>query len=115
MRDAETEALLADMSRPIIVAAGLSPKDVQIVLVGDSSINAFVAGGQIVYIHSGLITEADNLNMIQGVLAHEIGHITGGHVIRQSEGMKVATGVMLLSLLAGAAAMASWTVKKSER
>jgi predicted Zn-dependent protease len=107
LRDAETEALLNDMSRPLIEAAGLSPRNVQIVMIADNSINAFVAGGQIVYIHSGLITNADDANMVQGVIAHELGHVTGGHIIRLGEGMKAATGVMLLSLLLGAAAIAA--------
>jgi len=107
LRDAETEQLFRDMSRPILVAAGLRPENVQIVLLQDESINAFVAGGQIVYIHSGLIAAADNVNQVQGVVAHEVGHITGGHVIRIQEGAKVATGIMLLSLLLGAAAMAA--------
>ncbi|MDP9414409.1 MAG: M48 family metalloprotease [Pseudomonadota bacterium] len=107
LRDAETEALFRDMSRPLVEAAGLRPENVQVVLVGDKSINAFVAGGQIVYIHSGLISAADNANEVQGVIAHELGHITGGHVIRFNEGAKAATGIMLLSLLLGAAAMAA--------
>jgi predicted Zn-dependent protease len=106
LRDAETEALFRDMSRPLIEAAGLRPENVKVVLVGDRSINAFVAGGQIVYVHSGLITAADNANEVQGVVAHELGHITGGHVISGAEGAKAATAVMLLSLLLGAAAMA---------
>jgi predicted Zn-dependent protease len=107
LRDAETEALFRDMSRPILEAAGLRPDNVQVVLIHDRSINAFVAGGQIVYIHSGLLAAADNANEVQGVIAHEVGHITGGHVIRIQEGMKVATGIMLLSMLLGAAAMAA--------
>jgi predicted Zn-dependent protease len=107
LRDAETEALFNDISRPLIEAAGLRPQHVQIVMINDKSINAFVAGGQIVYIHSGLIAAADNANQVQGVIAHELGHITGGHVIRFAEGAKVATGIMLLSLLLGAAAMAA--------
>jgi predicted Zn-dependent protease len=107
LRDAETEALFRDMSRPIIAAAGLRPDNVQVVLVNDRSINAFVAGGQIVYLHSGLITASDSANEVQGVVAHEIGHITGGHIIRFGEGVKMATGIMLLSLVLGAAAMAA--------
>jgi predicted Zn-dependent protease len=107
LRDAETEALFRDISRPIIAAAGLRPENVQIVLINDKSINAFVAGGQIVYIHSGLITAADNANEVQGVIAHELGHITGGHIIRFGEGARAATGIMLLSLLLGAAAVAA--------
>ena len=107
LRDAETEALLRDMSRPLIEAAGLEPGNVQIVLIHDREINAFVAGGQIVYLHSGLITAADNANEVQGVIAHELGHITGGHIIRSQEGIRQATGIMILSLILGAAAMAA--------
>jgi predicted Zn-dependent protease len=107
IRDAETEQLLNDISRPMIEAAGLRPENVQIVMIMDNSINAFVAGGQIVYIHTGLITAADNANMVQGVIAHEVGHITGGHVVRLAEGAKAATGIMLLSMLLGAAAIAA--------
>jgi predicted Zn-dependent protease len=107
LRDAETEQMFRDISRPIIQAAGLRPENVQIVLLNDNSINAFVAGGQIVYIHSGLIAAADSANEVQGVIAHELGHVTGGHVIRIQEGARVATGIMLLSLLLGAAAMAA--------
>jgi len=107
LRDAETEALFADMSAEIIKAAGLQPKHVQIVLLQDKEINAFVAGGQIVYVHSGLITAAKNVNEVQGVIAHELGHVAGGHIIRSSEGIKQATGITLLSLLLGAAAIAA--------
>ncbi|WP_294080939.1 M48 family metalloprotease [Sphingomonas sp.] len=107
LRDAETEALLADMSRDIIVAANLSPANVRVVLISDPSINAFVAGGQTVYIHSGLIDAASSANEVQGVIAHEIGHITGGHVPLQDRMAKGATGITILSLLLGAAAMAA--------
>ena len=107
LRDAETEAFLNEISAPLIKAAGLSPNNVQVLLINDRSINAFVAGGQIVWIHSGLITAADDANQVQGVIAHELGHIEGGHVIRSGEGMKAATGITLLSLLLGAAAMAA--------
>ncbi len=104
LRDAETEALLEDMADPLVAAAGLRPEDVDIVLVNDSSINAFVAGGQVVYIHSGLINAADTANEVQGVIAHELGHITGGHIIRSSEGIGEATNITLLSMLLGVGA-----------
>ncbi|WP_164116502.1 M48 family metalloprotease [Sphingorhabdus sp. Alg239-R122] len=107
LRDAETEALFDDMSEPLIRAAGLDPRNVDIILIGDKSINAFVAGGQAVYIHSGLIEAADNANEVQGVIAHELGHVVGGHVIRHSDGVKQATGITLLSLVLGAAAIAA--------
>ena len=105
LRDAETEAFLREISRPLIVAAGLQPENVRVVLIGNPEINAFVAGGQIVYIHSGLFTKSENVNELQGVIAHELGHIVGGHILRIQEGANQATGIMILSLLLGAAAI----------
>ena len=104
LRDAESEAVLQDMSAPLIEAAGLEPENVEIVLVNDPSVNAFVAGGQIVYIHSGLINAAENANEVQGVIAHELGHITGGHILRFGDGIREASGISLLSLLIGVGA-----------
>ena len=106
LRDAETEALFRDMTAPLIVAAGLKPKDVDIVLVGDPEINAFVAGGQVVYINAGLIQRADNANEVQGVIAHELGHIAAGDVLRDG-GVKEAGAISVLSLILGAAAIAA--------
>lgn len=107
LRDAETEALFRDASAPIFKAAGFNPKAIDLVLLNDGSINAFVAGGQAIYIHSGLISAADNVNELQGVIAHELGHITGGHIIRYNEGLKPATGITVLSLLLGGLAAAA--------
>ena len=106
LRDAETEALLKDMSRPLITAAGLDPNHVDIVLVNDSSVNAFVAGGQAVYVNSGLINQADTAAEVQGVIAHELGHVTGGHAVL-NQGAQPASNISILSLLLGAAAAAA--------
>ncbi|MCW3847103.1 M48 family metalloprotease [Sphingomonas sp. LB-2] len=105
LRDAETESMLADISRPIIQAAGLSPNNVRVILIQDNSINAFVAGGQIVYLHSGLIDKADNVNEVQGVIAHELGHVVGGHAVFDRDGGYGS--ISILSLLLGAAAIAA--------
>jgi predicted Zn-dependent protease len=107
LRDAETESLFADMAKPIIIAAGLSPANVRVVLLNDPSVNAFVAGGQTVYVHSGLIDKATNINEVQGVVAHEIGHIVGGHVPLMDQGARAASNMSILSLVLGAAAMAA--------
>ena len=107
LRDAETEALFQDMMDPLLVAAGLQPGQVRVHLLGDRSINAFVAGSQDVYVFAGLIEAADTAEEVQGVLAHELGHVIGGHAIRVNEGAKAATGISLLSLLLGAAAIAA--------
>ena len=107
LRDAETEALLQDMVDPLAEAAGLGEGAVEIVLVNDGSINAFVAGGQRIFVHSGLINAADHANEVEGVLAHELGHITGGHINRFSEGVGNASKISLLTtLLAVGAALA---------
>ncbi len=107
LRDSETELLFRDMSRPLVQAAGLDPANVKVVLLRDDEINAFVAGGQVVYIHSGLLTAADDASQLQAVIAHELGHVAGGHVIRMGEGVKAATGITILSLVLGAAAIAA--------
>ena len=104
LRDAETEALLQDMVDPLTEAAGMPRGSVDVVLVSDSSINAFVAGGQRIYVHSGLINAADSANEVQGVLAHELGHITGGHVIGIRDAYGKAAKISLLSTLIGIAA-----------
>ncbi len=107
LRDAETEAFFDEISEPLIRAAGLNPANVDIVLINDKSINAFVAGGQTVYLHSGLIHAASTANEVQGVIAHELGHIEGGHVVRYAEGMQTASNISIASLILAAAAIAA--------
>src|SRR5688572_35457 len=107
LRDSETELLFKTISDPLIEAAGLDPKSVKVVLINDPEINAFVAQGQVVYIHSGLLTSSDNVNQLQGVIAHELGHVAGGHAIRIYEGASRATAITILSLVLGAAAIAA--------
>lgn len=106
LRDSETELLFKDISQPLITAAGLDPNSVKVVLIGDPDINAFVAQGQVVYIHSGLISAADNVTELQAVIAHELGHVAGGHAIRIYDGLGKSTAITILSLVLGAAAMA---------
>jgi len=107
LRDTETERLFKDMARPIIVAAGLDPNSVNVVLLNDPEINAFVATGQTVYVQSGLLEATDNVNQLQGVVAHELGHVVAGDSIRSGQGAKQATGISILSLVLAAAAMAA--------
>ncbi len=105
LRDTETEAFFQDLAAPLVKAADMPARSVDVALINDQSINAFVAGGQIVYVHAGLIEKADTAAEVQGVLAHELGHITGGHIIRHGEGAKAATNISILSLLAGLGAV----------
>ena len=107
LRDSETELLFRDASRPLIEAAKLDPNSVKVVLLNDPEINAFVATGQTVYVQSGLIQAADNVNQLQGVIAHELGHVAGGHSIRMQDGVKSATGITIATLVLGALAIAA--------
>jgi len=107
LRDSETELLFRDVSRPLIKAAGLDPNNVEVVLLNDPEINAFVDRGQIVYIQSGLIQAADNVNQLQGVIAHELGHVAGGHSIRLEQGARAATGITVATMILGALAIAA--------
>src|SRR5262245_16679245 len=85
IRDAETEAAMAEFGDPIFSAAGLDSTAVHIYLLRDSRINAFVAGGQNLFLHTGLIRAAEHVDQLIGVMAHETGHISGGHLPRTKE------------------------------
>lgn len=105
LRDAETEAFLRHISDPIFEAAGLTPEAVNIYLLSDSSLNAFVTGGQNIFIHSGLIMASDNVDQLIGVIAHETGHISGGHIARMGEVAQSAGNMSIISMVLGAAAI----------
>ena len=107
LRDTETEVLFNQVAKPLVEAANIDPKIVKVVLLNDSDINAFVAGSQNVYVNSGLITNSDNVNQLQAVVAHELGHVAGGHAIRMGEGVKAATGITLATMVLGAIAIAA--------
>ena len=101
IRDSEVENVLTKMTRRIFSAAGLPPQNAQVVIVNDDTINAFVAGGQTIFVHSGLITNAKSPDEVAFVLSHETGHIIGGHVIRGTEQMKNAQTTALISTVLG--------------
>jgi len=106
LRDAETEQFLKDISAPMAASAGLSPGALKLYVINDPEINAFVATGQAIYINSGTIEHSDNANELEGVIAHELGHIEGGDAVRSQDAMAAAGRITLLSLLAGLAATA---------
>ena len=105
LRDAETEAFLRHISEPIFLSAGLTPSSVKIYLLNDKSLNAFVTGGQNIFIHSGLVIASDNIDQLLGVIAHETGHIAGGHLSRIGEVASTAGGISIMSMVLGAAAI----------
>jgi predicted Zn-dependent protease len=107
LRDAEIEDTLRDWSDPIFEAAGLEPRDIDIYLVGDRTMNAFVTGGQNTFYHTGLIMEAETPNQLKGVIAHETGHIAGGDLARSTEAMRNAMVPAYITMALGILAMAS--------
>ncbi|WEX07081.1 M48 family metalloprotease [Chelativorans sp. AA-79] len=110
VRDAEIEALVADYAGPILEAAGLSGSGIEIVLVNDHRFNAFVAGRRI-FIHTGALLTSETPNEIIGVIAHEVGHLAGGHQHRLRDQLAraqtMAVVAALLGIGAGVAAAAS--------
>jgi predicted Zn-dependent protease len=107
IRDAEIEDTLRVYTNPLLEAAGIVPEDVHLYIVNDPSINAFVARGQNIFVHTGLVLEARNPNEVIGVLAHETGHISGGHLARSREAMDQAMFPMLISIGLGVLAIAA--------
>lgn len=100
VRDAEIEALVRDYARPILKAAGLSSSGIEIVLVNDPSFNAFVDGRRI-FVNTGALMTAETPNEIIGVIAHEAGHLAGGHQQRLREQLKRAQTMALVGTLLG--------------
>ena len=98
IRDAEIEDTLRVYTNPLLDAAGLRRDDVRILIVNEDNVNAFVAGGQNIFVNTGLIMRAETPNEIIGVLAHETGHISGGHLSRSREAMNQSMGPMLISI-----------------
>jgi predicted Zn-dependent protease len=105
VRDAEIEQLLREYTQPILKAAGLAQQNIQVVIINSRAFNAFVADGRRIFINAGTIMEADTPNQVIGVLAHETGHIAGGHLSRLREELRVATTASIIAMILGGAAM----------
>jgi len=104
IRDAEIENYLHELAAPVYHAAGIDPKSITIVVVGSSTVNAFVAGGMNEFFYTGLLELTDTPEQMVGVMAHETGHIAGGHLIRGREEMENASAEAILGMILGAAA-----------
>src|SRR5580704_8164390 len=101
IRDAEIEQLLREYTQPILKAAGLAQQNVRVVIINDPSFNAFVADGHRIFINSGALMQAKTPNEVIGVLAHESGHIAGGHLARMREEMSKASTESMVAMLLG--------------
>jgi predicted Zn-dependent protease len=104
LQDTETERLLQSYETPILRVAGIDPAAVKMYIVNDTSLNAFVAEGQNIFVNAGLFIQLKNPNELIGVMAHETGHMAGGHLIRDTGAIAKAEIPMLLSMVVGLAA-----------
>ena len=107
IRDSEIEQTIRFMSTPIFRAASFDPDRINLIIVNDRRLNAFVAGGMNMFLHTGLLMEAENPEELLGVVAHETGHIAGGHLVRGSESLArsgmTAAAATILGVIAAAA------------
>ncbi|MBC6444982.1 MAG: M48 family metalloprotease [Alphaproteobacteria bacterium GM202ARS2] len=111
IRDAEIEGALREWVNPLIEAARLNPHQVKIYLIHDKSLNAFVTGGQNIYLHTGVIAEASDAEHVLAVFAHELGHIAGGHLARMDEDLDSAIATQLIGFLVGIGTIAAGQVQ----
>jgi len=107
LRDTETEQLLRDYSRPILRAAGLEKQNIQVTIINQAAFNAFVADGRRIFVNHGALLQSETPNQIIGVLAHETGHLAGGHLARLREQLAQAQTQMIIAMLLGLGAMAA--------
>ena len=107
IRDTEAEQLLRDYTRPILRAAGLEKHNIQMVIINEGSFNAFVADGRRIFVNYGAMMQSETPNQIIGVLAHETGHLAGGHLAKIREQLANAQTQMIIAMLLGAGALAA--------
>src|SRR4051812_10221704 len=105
LRDTEAEQLLRDYTRPILRAAGLERQNIQMVIINQSVFNAFVADGRRIFVNYGAMMQSETPNQIIGVLAHETGHLAGGHLAKMREQLAQAQTQMIIAMLLGAGAI----------
>src|SRR5688500_5400435 len=105
IRDAEIEQLLRDYTAPILKAAGLAQQNVQVVLINERAFNAFVMDGRRIFVNVGALYDSKTPNEIIGALAHETGHMAGGHLSRLREQMANAQTASIIAMLLGVGAI----------
>jgi predicted Zn-dependent protease len=107
IRDAEIEQLLRDYTRPVLRAAGLAQRNIRVVIINDRSFNAFVIDAKRIFVNTGAMMDSETPNQIIGVLAHETGHISGGHLSKLRSELANAQTAMILAMLLGMGAVAA--------
>lgn len=114
IRDAEIEQLLRDYSQPILRAAGLGERNIRVVIINDRSFNAFVIDAKRIFINAGALMDAETPNQIIGVLAHETGHIAGGHLSKLRSELASAETAAILAMILGVGAVAASAASRGQ-
>ena len=115
LRDTEIEQLLRDYTRPILRTAGLEKQNIQVVIINDSGFNAFVADGRRIFVNYGALMKSETPNQIIGVLAHETGHLAGGHLAKMREQLAQAQTQMIIAMLLGAGAIVAGREERQQQ
>lgn len=116
IRDAEIETTIRTFATPVFAAAGLNARDIRVHLVNDPTLNAFVAGGMQMFLNTGLLIRTEHAGQVVGVIAHEAGHITGGHLARFREQLRSFQIQQILAAVLGtAAAVGAATATRDRR
>src|SRR5262249_28614320 len=105
IRDAEIEQLLRDYTRPILKAAGLGQQNIHVIIINDRTFNAFVIDARHIYVNAGALMQSQTPNQIIGVLAHETGHIAGGHLMKMRAELANAQTAVIVGMLLGLGAV----------
>ncbi len=105
LRDTEIEQLLREYSRPILRTAGLEKQNIQVSIINESVFNAFVADGRRIFVNYGALMQSQTPNQLIGVLAHETGHLAGGHLAKLREQLAQAQTQMIVAMLLGVGAL----------
>ena len=105
IRDTEIESILNQWSSPIFEVAGIPAENINIHLIADNNINAFVTDGKNMFINTGLIIKAGSANGLIGVIAHETGHIAGGHIVKLKQALRKLSDNQFFTSLLGVGAL----------
>ncbi|ABD88409.1 M48 family metalloprotease [Rhodopseudomonas palustris] len=114
LRDTEIEQLLRDYTRPILRTAGLEKQNIQVAIINDPTFNAFVADGRRIFVNYGALMQSQTPNQLIGVLAHETGHLAGGHLSKLREQLAQAQTQMIVAMMLGVGAMVAGAKSGSE-
>ncbi len=104
LRDPDVEYGLKELAKPLIAAAGLSAARIDILVIDDDDMNAFIVDDRTVFLHSGLILQLDSAAELQAVISHELAHIANGHISRRMANAKAAGRLTAIGTALGAAA-----------